>query len=113
LICCCNLAYPLVCALILVIVFLLLDIDCRDVFWVQLRIVERKLSSARRWAEEVAKCSISVNEGRLPKVSFGVVERLVGADPVPCIEPHLSSLKVKQAVYFLFSCFGNFSSNSF
>lgn len=61
-----------------------------------MRTVERKLSAARRWADEVAKCSITINEKKLPKVSFGVVERLVGTDPVPCIEPHLSSLKVTQ-----------------
>lgn len=72
------------------------------VFWMQLRIAERKLSSARRWADEVAKCSISVKEGRLPKVSFTVVERLVGTEPVPCIEPHLSSLKVPQSIQFFY-----------
>lgn len=79
----------------------------------QLRIVERKLSSARRWADEVAKCSISVKEGRPPKVSFGVVERLVGTQPVPCIEPHLSFLKVAQARYFFFCCCGSSSSHCF
>ncbi|KAG0563907.1 hypothetical protein KC19_8G068600 [Ceratodon purpureus] len=58
------------------------------------RVVERKLASARRWADEVARCSTSIRERRVPKVGFGVVERLVGAEPVPCAEPHLAHLKV-------------------
>lgn len=66
----------------------------------QVRMVQRKLASGRRWADEVARCSISIRSGRVPKVSFGVAERLVGTDPVPCIEPHLSFLKVLQSGRF-------------
>lgn len=66
----------------------------------QVRMVQRKLASDRRWADEVARCSAAVREGRVPKVPFGVVERLVGTDPVPCVEPHLSSLKVLQSGRF-------------
>ncbi|XP_073385841.1 lysine-specific demethylase JMJ17 isoform X3 [Physcomitrium patens] len=60
----------------------------------EVRKVERKLAAARRWADEVAECAVSVNDGRVPKVTFRVLERLVGTEPVPCIESNLAFVKM-------------------
>lgn len=67
---------------------------------VQIRRVERKLFAARKWASELASCWKSIEgwlqakELKFPKVPFAVIQRLVAVDPVPCVEPNLSLVKV-------------------
>lgn len=86
-------AHPLYTVVVIQVGFLMLH-------FIQVRRVERRLFAARKWASELASCWkniegwLQAKELKFPKVPFAVIQRLVAADPVPCVEPNLALVKV-------------------